>query len=46
VSQDSNGQETAKKVIYSKYLDEDDIYYAGLYDQIGKYISKSDSEDE
>jgi hypothetical protein len=46
VSQDSNGQETAKKVIYSKYLDEDDIYYAGLYDQIGKYIRKSDSEDE
>jgi hypothetical protein len=37
VSQDSKrSRKQRKKVIYSKYLDEDDIYYAGLYDQIGK----------
>ncbi|WP_338969438.1 lipoprotein [Spiroplasma endosymbiont of Labia minor] len=42
VSQDSTISDDAKTVLYSYYLNEEDIYLQGLYDQIGKYI-KSDN---
>lgn len=45
VAQDSTNQTNAKKIIYSAYLTASDIYYSGLYDQIGKYI-ESASDDE
>ncbi|AOG60696.1 hypothetical protein SHELI_v1c07470 [Spiroplasma helicoides] len=46
VSQDSSTSEIAKTVLYSKYLDADLVYYAGLYDSIGKYIKTDKDEDK
>ncbi|AGR41496.1 hypothetical protein [Spiroplasma taiwanense] len=46
VSNDSSTSELSKTVLYSMYLDEDQVYYAGLYDQIGKYIKNNDDEDD
>ncbi|QGS52194.1 lipoprotein [Spiroplasma tabanidicola] len=46
VSQDSTISELAKTVLYTKYLDADHIYYAGLYDQIGKYIKNNKDADD
>jgi hypothetical protein len=46
ISQDATNQDTAKRVIYTKYLDADLVYYAGLYDQIGTYITTNGEEDE
>ncbi|WP_342269031.1 lipoprotein [Spiroplasma endosymbiont of Aspidapion aeneum] len=42
ICQDSSITSLAKSVIYSKYIDPDDIYYSGLYDEIGKYIKSGE----
>ncbi|QBQ07988.1 hypothetical protein SGLAD_v1c07890 [Spiroplasma gladiatoris] len=46
VSQDSTISELAKTVLYTKYLNADDIYYAGLYNSIGKYIKNDKDADD
>ncbi|WP_339030345.1 lipoprotein [Spiroplasma endosymbiont of Cantharis nigra] len=46
ISKDSNSSDLAKTIIYSKYLDKDDVYYAGLWDKIGTYIKSEDDKDE
>ncbi|WP_339023058.1 lipoprotein [Spiroplasma endosymbiont of Crioceris asparagi] len=39
-------QSNAKTQIYSKYLNEKDIYYSGLWDKIGTYIHKRDDDED
>ncbi|AHI53152.1 lipoprotein [Spiroplasma culicicola] len=46
VSQDTSVSDLAKTVLYSQYLDVDEIYYAGLFDQIGRYIKSDEDEDD
>ncbi|WP_342258921.1 lipoprotein [Spiroplasma endosymbiont of Dioctria linearis] len=46
ISKDANSSDLAKTIIYSKYLDKDDVYYAGLWDKIGTYIKSEDDKDE
>ncbi|WP_342275214.1 lipoprotein [Spiroplasma endosymbiont of Cantharis lateralis] len=46
ISKDPNSSDLAKTIIYSKYLDKDDVYYAGLWDKIGTYIKSEDDKDE
>ncbi|ARU91269.1 hypothetical protein SCLARK_00598 [Spiroplasma clarkii] len=46
VSQDSTTSSIAKTTLYSRYLDADDIFYAGLYSQIGTYIRNEAESDE
>ncbi|AKU79458.1 lipoprotein [Spiroplasma turonicum] len=46
VSNDSASSELAKTSLYSLYLDKDLVYYAGLYNEIGKYIKNEDDKDE
>ncbi|ASP27982.1 hypothetical protein SCORR_v1c02070 [Spiroplasma corruscae] len=46
VSNDSTSSELAKTSLYSLYLDKDLVYYAGLYNEIGKYIKNEDDYDE
>ncbi|AGR42362.1 lipoprotein [Spiroplasma diminutum] len=46
VSKSSASSELAKTIIYSKYLDKDQVYYAGLWNKIGTYIKSEDDKDE
>ncbi|ALD66710.1 lipoprotein [Spiroplasma cantharicola] len=46
ISKDATSSELAKTIIYTKYLDKDDVYYAGLWDKIGTYIKSEDDKDE
>ncbi|WP_338984685.1 lipoprotein [Spiroplasma endosymbiont of Diplazon laetatorius] len=46
VSKDTSSSDLAKTVIYSKYLDKDEVYYAGLWDKIGTYIKSEDDKDD
>ncbi|AKX33879.1 hypothetical protein SLITO_v1c02200 [Spiroplasma litorale] len=46
VSKDSVSTELAKTSLYSLYLDKDLVYYAGLYNEIGKYIKTEDDKDD
>lgn len=46
VSQDGTTSSVAKTSLYSKYLNADDIFYAGLYNQIGSYIRNDEEKDD
>ncbi len=46
VSQDTGTADLAKTTLYSKYLNAKEIYFAGLYDQIGKYIRNDKDKDD
>ncbi|QHX36889.1 lipoprotein [Spiroplasma sp. BIUS-1] len=46
LSKDSSSTDLAKTIIYSKYLDKDQVYYAGLWDKIGTYIKSEDDKDD
>ncbi|AUB31908.1 lipoprotein [Spiroplasma floricola] len=46
ISKDSSSSDLAKTIIYSKYLDKDEVYYAGLWNKIGSYIKNENDKDE
>ncbi|AUM62877.1 hypothetical protein [Spiroplasma monobiae] len=46
LSKDSSSSDLAKTIIYTKYLDADQVYYAGLWDTIGTYIKSEDDKDD
>ncbi|WP_339020531.1 hypothetical protein [Spiroplasma endosymbiont of Atherix ibis] len=46
ISKDSTSSDLGKTIIYSKYLDKDEVYYAGLWNKIGSYIKNENDKDE